>query len=79
MGYQISIDPLDHAGIHINNLKKVVNRRDMAEVDHEILEQSRWSQFTANSRFHSDKDNSTARSSRFGTIASVSRMAVIAI
>ena len=32
-----------------------------AEAENEILEKGRWSQFTANSRFHSDEDNNAER------------------
>ena len=32
-----------------------------AEAESEILEKGRWSQFTANSRFHSDEENRTAQ------------------
>ena len=32
-----------------------------AEAESEILEKGRWSQFTANSRFHSDEDNAAAQ------------------
>tara|TARA_B100001063_G_C16255952_1_gene307579 strand:- start:203 stop:409 length:207 start_codon:yes stop_codon:yes gene_type:complete len=32
-----------------------------AEAETEILEKGRWSQFTANSRFHSEEENRTAR------------------
>ena len=32
-----------------------------AEAENEILEKGRWSQFTANSRFHSDEENRTAQ------------------
>jgi hypothetical protein len=32
-----------------------------AEAENEILEKGRWSQFTANSRFHSDEENATAQ------------------
>ena len=35
-----------------------------AEAESEILEKGRWSQFTANSRFHSDEDNNAARQRR---------------
>ena len=33
-----------------------------AEAESEILEKGRWSQFTANSRFHSDEENKAAQS-----------------
>ena len=32
-----------------------------AEAETEILEKGRWSQFTANSRFHSDEENKAAQ------------------
>ena len=32
-----------------------------AEAENEILEKGRWSQFTANSRFHSEEENWTAQ------------------
>ena len=32
-----------------------------AEAENEILEKGRWSQFTANSRFHSDEENKAAQ------------------
>jgi hypothetical protein len=32
-----------------------------AEAENEILEKGRWSQFTANSRFHSEEENRTAQ------------------
>ena len=32
-----------------------------AEAENEILEKGRWSQFTANSRFHSDEENQAAQ------------------
>ncbi len=32
-----------------------------AEAETEILEKGRWSQFTANSRFHSEEDNNAAQ------------------
>ncbi len=32
-----------------------------AEAENEILEKGRWSQFTANSRFHSEEENRNAQ------------------
>ena len=32
-----------------------------AEAENEILEKGRWSQFTANSRLHSDEENKAAQ------------------
>ena len=32
-----------------------------AEAENEILEKGRWSQFTANSRFHSEQENKSAQ------------------
>jgi hypothetical protein len=32
-----------------------------AEAENEILEKGRWSQFTANSRLHSEEENRTAQ------------------
>jgi len=41
--------------------RKPLRSKAKAEAETEILEKGRWSQFTANSRFHSDEENRTAQ------------------
>ena len=36
-------------------------RKAKVEAENEILEKGRWSQFTANSRFHSEEENNAAQ------------------
>ena len=41
--------------------RKPQRTKAKAEAESEILEKGRWSQLTANSRFHSDEENRTAQ------------------
>ena len=41
--------------------RKPQRTKAKAEAESEILEKGRWSQLTANSRFHSDEGNRTAQ------------------